>query len=103
MGAHPYPMPQSSGTHYLTLQQAVSLGYGAYQTLRKYIADGRLPAVKIGSRVKVLRSDLDALAVPKRASSFEEIEAAAERIAASALPLTDAQVRRIGAIFCGDA
>lgn len=95
--------PQSSGTHYLTLQEAVSLGYGAYQTLRKYIADGRLPAVKIGARVKVLRSDLDALAVPKRASSFEEIEAAAERIASSAPPLTEVQIRRLGAIFGGDA
>ena len=98
-----YRMPQSSGTHYLSLQEAVSLGYGAYQTLRKHIAEGRLPAVKIGSRVKVLRTDLDALAVPKRASSFADIEAAAERIAASAPPLTDAQVRRLAAIFGGGA
>lgn len=98
-----YPMPQSSGAHYITLQEAVTLGYGAYQTLRKYIADGRLPAVKIGSRVKVLRTDLDELAVPKRASSFADVEAAAERIAASAPPLTDAQVRRLAAIFSGDA
>ena len=103
MATRHYAMPQSSGTHYLTVQEAVSLGYGAYQTLRKYIADGRLPAVKIGARVKVLRSDLDALAVPKRASSFADIEAAAERLATSAPPLTDAQVRRLGAIFGGDA
>jgi len=75
----------------------------SHQTLRKYIAEGRLPAVKIGSRVKVLRTDLDALAVPKRASSFTDIEAAAERLAASAPPLTDAQVRRLAAIFGGGA
>ena len=56
------PPPSSDLTHYITLQEAVSLGYGAYQTLRKWIADGRLPAVKIGSRIKVLRTDLDGTA-----------------------------------------
>lgn len=95
------PPPSSSLDHYLTLQEAVSLGYGAYQTLRKWIADGRLPAVKIGSRVKVLQTDLDALAVAVKPSTFEDIEAAAERLAASAPPLTDAQVRRLTAIFGG--
>ena len=64
MATNHYTMPHSSGNHYLTLQEAVSLGYGAYQTLRTYIADGRLPAVRIGRRVKVLRSDLDKLPVP---------------------------------------
>lgn len=96
------PPPSSDLTHYITLQEASKLGYGAYQTLRKYIADGRLPAVKIGARVKVLRSDLDALATPKHAS-FNDIETAAERLAASAPPLTDAQVRRLASIFGGAA
>ena len=59
MGTNHYTLPQSSGAHYLSLQEAVGLGFGAYQTLRKYIAEGRLPAVKIGGRVKVLRADLD--------------------------------------------
>ena len=95
------PPPSSSLDHYVTLQEAVSLGYGAYQTLRKWIADGRLPAVKLGSRVKVLRADLDALAVEVRPATFEDVEAAAERLATSAPPLTDAQVRRLGAIFGG--
>ncbi|KKO82777.1 excisionase [Corynebacterium xerosis] len=97
-----------SSTHYvqptfLTLRQAAAEGYAAYSTLRKYIADGRLPAVKVGSRVKVLRSDLDALAVPKRQPTFEELEAAAERLVASAPPLSDAQLRRLRAIFGGAA
>ncbi|SNC62423.1 DNA binding domain-containing protein, excisionase family [Kytococcus aerolatus] len=56
------PPPSSDLTHYITLQEVVSLGYGAYQTLREWIADGRLPAVKIGSRIKVLRTDLDGTA-----------------------------------------
>ncbi|MDO5617256.1 excisionase family DNA-binding protein [Kocuria sp.] len=87
---------------FLTLQQAAADGYAAYSTLRKYIADGRLPAVKVGSRVKVLRTDLDALAVAVRPATFEEIEAAARRLAATAPPLSDAQVRRLSTIF-GDA
>ena len=86
---------------YLTLQQAAAEGYAAYSTLRKYITDGRLPAVKVGSRVKVLRADLEALAVAVRPATFEEIEAAAERLAASAPPLNDAQVRRLSTIFGG--
>ncbi|MDN6137043.1 helix-turn-helix domain-containing protein [Corynebacterium sp.] len=88
---------------YLTLQQAAAEGYAAYSTLRKYITDGRLPAVKVGPRVKVLRADLEALAVAVRPATFEEIEAAAERLAASAPPLNDAQVRRLSTIFGGAA
>ncbi len=58
-------------------------------------------AVKVASRVKVLRADLEALAVAVRPATFEEIEAAAERLAASAPPLNDAQVRRLSTIFGG--
>ena len=72
------PPPTSDLSHYLNLSDAVELGYGGYQTLRRYIADGQLPAVKIGGRVKVLRADLDALAVPKQPVSFETVEAAVE-------------------------
>lgn len=48
----------------LSLQEAVQRGYGAYSTLRRYIAEGRLPAVKVGSRVKIRQADLAMLAVP---------------------------------------
>lgn len=97
------PPPSSDLTHYLNLTDAVELGFGAYQTLRRYIAQGKLPAVKVGGRIKVLRSDLNALAVPKRQPTFEEVQAAAERLASSAPPLSDAQVRRLSAIFGGAA
>ncbi|OBA59004.1 helix-turn-helix domain-containing protein [Gordonia sp. 852002-10350_SCH5691597] len=93
------PPPASDQSHYLNLTEAVALGYGAYQTLRKYIADGNLPAVKIGGRVKVLRADLDALAVPKRATTFEDVESAIQRVVATAPPLTDAQVRRLSSLL----
>ncbi len=95
--------------HLYTLQEASDLGYGAYQTLRGYIRDGRLPAVKIGSRVKVRLEDLDALTTPAPSNTtatpppFDELEAAVRRIAASAPPLTADQVRRLAALFGGDA
>lgn len=95
------PPPSSDLTYHLNLTDAVELGFGAYQTLRRYIAQGKLPAVKVGGRIKALRSDLDALAVPKRRSAFEEVETSAERLAASAPPLSDAQVRRLSTIFGG--
>lgn len=88
--------PKSDLSHYVNLTEAVQLGYGAYQTLRRYITQGKLPAVKIGGRVKVLRADLDALAVPKPTSSFESIESAVERVVASSPPLSDEQIRRLG-------
>ncbi|MDH3040469.1 hypothetical protein QEN40_05695 [Gordonia alkanivorans] len=58
-----------------------------------------MPAVKIGGRVKVLRADLDALAVPKRANTFEDIESAIRRVVATAPPLTDAQVRHLSSLL----
>ena len=93
------PPPTSDQSHYLTLAESVALGYGAYQTLRGYIAAGKLPAVKIGGRVKILRADLDALAVPIRPAQVEDVEAAVARIVAAAPPLSESQIRQLGAAF----
>ena len=64
MGKLGHPNQQCHTKLYFSLKEATGLGFGAYQTLRKYISDGRLPAVKIGSRVKIRLADLEALAVP---------------------------------------
>lgn len=56
--------PPSDWTRYLTLQKTATEGFGAYSTLRTWIAWGRLPAHKTGNRKKVLREDLKALTVP---------------------------------------
>ena len=45
--------PPSERTYYLTLQEAAAEGFGAYSTLRTWIAQGKLPAYKTGNRVKV--------------------------------------------------
>ncbi|HCG55822.1 MAG: helix-turn-helix domain-containing protein [Microbacteriaceae bacterium] len=87
----------------VSLQSAVDLGYGAYSTLRRYIADGRLPAVKIGSRLKVRRADLDALAVSAGPVAATELDRAVERVLASAPALTDAQRERLGRLSVGDS
>ncbi len=95
-----YTPPQSSGEHYLSLQEAVTDGYGAYSTLRSWIAKGTLPAVKIGGRVKVLRADLDALAVPKQPRP-ETREAAIARVLADAPTPNADQRRRLASILGG--
>ncbi|MBN6777562.1 helix-turn-helix domain-containing protein [Pseudoclavibacter alba] len=84
--------PASSRTHYLTLQEAVAEGYGAYSTLRSWIAQGKLPASKTGSRVKILRSDLDALVIP---AGGDPVDAAIERLVAAAPSLSSEQARRL--------
>ncbi|QPK81272.1 helix-turn-helix domain-containing protein [Schaalia sp. ZJ405] len=48
----------SERTRYLTLQEIVAEGFGAYSTLRSWIAQDKLPAFKTGKRVKVLREAL---------------------------------------------
>lgn len=86
----------------ITLQQAAQDGYAAYSTLRKYIAQGRLPAVKIGTRVKVRRSDLERLAVPVRADGKAAIDAVVQRLVEAAPQLTHEQITRLSAAL-GDA
>ncbi|PCC45838.1 helix-turn-helix domain-containing protein [Brevibacterium aurantiacum] len=93
--------PSPDGTHFIHLKDAVALGYGSYQTLRRYIADGRLPTAKIGGRVKLLRADLDALVVPTAPSNREPIESAVERVVAAAPPLTPKQRERLAVILGG--
>mgnify|MGYP003585089812 FL=1 len=101
---HPVVHPPLPEREWHSLKEAVALGYGGYSTLRNYIAQGRLRAYKIGGLVKVRREDLDALVEPARPEpTFEDVEAAVERIVASAPPLTDEQCRRLAAVFGGVA
>lgn len=88
--------PQSSRTHYLTLQEAVAEGYAAYSTLHSWIRKGKLPAVKTGGRVKVLREDLDALAVPIGKSPTD---ATIERLVAQAPKLTREQITTLAGVL----
>ena len=91
-------MATSTSPRYLTRQEAVAAGYGAYSTLRSWIAQGKLPAYKTGSRVKVLRSDLDALVTP---TGVDPVDAAIDKLVAAAPPLTPEQTRRLHDLLGG--
>ena len=84
--------PQSERIHYLTLQEAVAEGFGAYSTLRLWIAQGKLPAYKTGKRVKVLREDLEAPAVPVHA---DPVESHINALVDAAPRLSDDQIARL--------
>jgi excisionase family DNA binding protein len=86
---------------YLTLQQCVAEGYAAYSTLRGYIADGRLPAVRIGGRLKVRREDLNAFSRPTGQTRDWDVVAAVQRGVAQAPPLTPEQRERLAVILGG--
>lgn len=89
-----------TANHLLSLQEAAARGYAGYSTLRKYIAEGRLPAVKVGSRIKVQQSDLDALIEPisQTPRTFDDVESAVSQVVAEAPPLTTAQREQLAVL-----
>lgn len=91
--------PLPNGPRYLTLQQAVAEGYGAYVTLLSWIHQGKLPAYKMGGRVKVRREDLEALCVPVGGNP---VDAAIEKLVAAAPHLSDEQTRRLRELLGGE-
>lgn len=98
---------QTAPSQYISLQDAVELGYGGYSTLRSWIADGRLPAVKIGGRVKLTIADLDALARPINAAERQRqldeqaLEAAIDAVVERAPKLSAVQSARLASILGG--
>ena len=82
----------------LTLQEAVEEGYGAYSTLRMWIAQGKLPAYKTGSRVKVRREDLDALLVPVGPAP---LDVAIDELVSAAPTLSSEQRSRLASLVGG--
>nr|WP_303770816.1 helix-turn-helix domain-containing protein [Schaalia odontolytica] len=92
--------PPSERTYYLTLKEAAAEGFGAYSTLRTWIARGKLPAYKTGNRVKVRRKDLEALAVPMR---IDPVERHVKALVDAAPRLSDEQIARLRFALGGDA
>lgn len=90
-------------TRYLTLREATRLGYGSDTTLRRRIKQGTLPAVKIGSRLRVLRRDLDALARPVQQAehSCNDDLARIRTLVDQAPPLTDEQRAELAVVLGG--
>lgn len=86
---------------WLWLAEAVEEHYGGYSSLRRYIRVGRLAtAEKVGKRWRVRKYDLDGLIVTRAVDpSCEDVKAAVARIVASAPPLSDSQIRKLGTEF----
>lgn len=82
----------------VTLQEAVEEGYGAYSTLRMWIAQGKLPAYKTGSRIKVRREDLDALLVPV---GPDPLDVAIDELVSAAPTLSSEQRSRLASLVGG--
>lgn len=87
----------------VSLQEAVDLGYGGYSTLRAYIADGRLKAVKVGRRWRLRLEDLERLEIPAPGHPTDQAaaDAAIARLVAAAPRLTDEQRERLALILGG--
>lgn len=82
----------------VTLQEAVEEGYGAYSTLRMWIAQGKLHAYKTGSRIKVRREDLDALLTPV---GPDPIDVAIDELVSAAPTLSSEQRSRLASLVGG--
>lgn len=89
----------------LTLQEAVERGYGGYSTLRKKIASGELPAERVGRRYLIREVDLEAMVAPVvgRPTEHASVNAAIDRLVASAPRLSREQRERLAGILGGGA
>lgn len=100
--------PNVDTPQYLSLYEAEAAGYGAYSTLRSWIAAGRLPAVRTGRRIKIRLEDLEAFARPAVVHHSEakpapetELNFAIARIVANAPRLTQRQREQLATIIGG--
>ncbi|MBQ3359774.1 MAG: helix-turn-helix domain-containing protein [Microbacterium sp.] len=89
----------------LTLQEAAHARRVGYSTLRKRVADGTLPAERVGRRIYVDRAHLDAMgdSVVGRPRATAEIDSAVARVVAAAPRLTTEQRERLAVIIGGVA
>ena len=91
---------------YISLQEAVDEGYGAYSTIRMWIDQGKIPAVKAGRRVKIRRSDLEKFVHPIEVSpraAEVSLARAVENVVAAAPRLSTEQIARLREVLGGDA
>lgn len=87
----------------LTLQVAAERGFAGYSTLRKKIATGELPAERVGRRYLVREDDLESMVTPVvgRPTEHASINAAIDRLVASAPRLSHEQRERLATVLGG--
>lgn len=56
--------PPSAPDRLYSVNELQELGYGSRNTIRRRIAEGVVPALRVGNTIKIRESDLQCLAVP---------------------------------------
>lgn len=105
------PAPSTTTDAKLSLREATRRGFGVYETLKRRIDSGELPATRRGNRIYVRESDLEALEQPvapdadKREPKAPDAEllAWAQKVAADAPPPSSGQIQLVVAILRGGA
>lgn len=99
------PAATTITTTRVSLQDAASSRKIGYSTLRKRIADGDLPAERVGRRIFVRVDDLEAMSEPivGRPQADRAVDAAITRIVSAAPRLTTDQRERLAIILGGAA
>lgn len=84
----------------ISIPEAAARGYASEATLRRYIRAGRLPAVRIGSRIKLRVTDLDAHV---DGGGVSPVDSAIAVLTDHAEDLDEARRARLRALLGGDA
>ncbi|TDP79760.1 excisionase family DNA binding protein [Brachybacterium sp. AG952] len=84
----------------ISIPEAAARGYASEATLRRHIRAGRLPAIRIGHRIKLRVADLDAHV---DAAGVSPVDSAISVIADHVDDLDEAHRARLSALLGGDA
>ncbi|MBI8988431.1 excisionase family DNA-binding protein [Corynebacterium meridianum] len=92
------PAVHNKSDLYITLREAADRGYAGYSTLRKYVAEGRLPTYRAGRRVRLRLTDLEALLT---STDSNAIDVVIDNLVTAAPPLTTEQTHRLRDLLGG--
>ena len=102
--AHPPQLPPADADPLLSITEASHLGIASYSTLRSWIRNGRLPAMRYGSKIVRIRlSDLEALREPATSApcADADLQAAVRQVVDAAPELSADQVRQLTTVLGG--
>ena len=62
--------PPATPDRLYSVRELQELGYGSRNTIRRRIAEGVVPALRVGKTIKIRESDLQCLVVPVKAGEI---------------------------------